>query len=74
MWIGRNCRFEAWKRVKNREGAVYTPVPRKLIGKLLKHLTYIKFLSILNRLIKQKHSIPCRKGFKSTIEVQYFYM
>ena len=30
-------RFEAWKRVKNREGAVYTTVPRKLIGRLPKH-------------------------------------
>ena len=23
-------RFEAWNRVKNREGAVYAPVPQKL--------------------------------------------
>ena len=36
--------------------------------------TYIKFSLILNRLIKQKHSIPCRKGFKSTIEVKIFYI
>ena len=34
-------RFEAWKRVRNGEGAVYTPVPRKLIGRLPKHWNII---------------------------------
>ena len=31
--------------------------------------TYVKFSSILNRLIPRKHSKCCPIGFKSTIEV-----
>ena len=30
-------RFEAWNWVKNREGAVYAPVPQKLYQQLPKH-------------------------------------
>ena len=38
---GAVLRFEAWNRVKNREGAVYAPVPQKLyqqLPKTLKHM------------------------------------
>ena len=34
---GAVLRFEAWNRVKNREGAVYAPVPQKLYQQLPKH-------------------------------------
>ena len=34
---GTVLRFEAWNRVKNREGAVYAPVPQKLYQQLPKH-------------------------------------
>ncbi len=38
---GAILRFEAWNRVKNREGAVYAPVPQKTIPtttQTLKHM------------------------------------
>ena len=34
---GAVLRFEAWNWVKNREGAVYAPVPQKLYLQLPKH-------------------------------------
>ena len=34
---GAVLRFEAWNRVKNREGAVYAPVSQKLYQQLPKH-------------------------------------
>ena len=34
---GAVLRFEAWNRVKNREGAVYAPVQQKLYQQLPKH-------------------------------------
>ena len=36
--------------------------------------TYVNFSSILNRLIPRKHSKCCPIGFKSTIEIKYFYV
>ena len=65
---GAVLRFEAWNRVKNREGAVYAPVPQKLYN-YPNIETYVKFSSILNRLIPRKHSKCFPIGFKSTIEV-----
>ena len=66
---GAVLRFEAWNRVKNREGAVYASVPQNYTNNYPNIETYVKFSSILNRLIPRKHSKCCPIGFKSTIEI-----
>ena len=50
-------RFEAWNRVKNREGAVYAPVPQKLYQQLPKHWN-ICYIFI------DSESIDTKKAFK----------
>ena len=76
---GEVLRFEAWNRVNNREGTVYAQYPTKfkLPWQYRKSYTYnyqnieiyVKFSSILNRLVPRRHSKCCPIGFKSTIEI-----
>ena len=66
---GAVLRFEAWNRVKKGRALFTRPYRKNYTNNYPNIETYVKFSSILNRLIPRKHSKYCPIGFKSTIEI-----
>ena len=72
MWRGRNCVLRLEKG-SNTGRPLFTRPYRENQSEDYPNIeTYIKFSSILNRLIKQKLSIPCRKASSRPLKFSIF--